>query len=136
VLVREPSFAQKQAQQLWTTCAQLRRWEWLKRIRFVLMDSSDDRISPQAFDLAYQWLPAGPDARLLSALAELRGALKPGGCAFVTGPGTLRGSWKASGFVLLWQEAVDQLPTFRMHRTILPKARLGGDLTVHFVQAG
>ena len=136
VLVREPAFAQKQAQQLWTTCAQLRRWEWLKRIRFVLMETSGDRISPQAFDLAYQWMPAAPDAQLLPALAELRRALKPGGCAFVTGPGALRGSWKASGFVLLWQEAVDQLPTFRMHRTILPKARLAGDLTVHFVQAG
>lgn len=135
VLVREPAFAQKQAQQLWTTCAQLRRWEWLKRIRFVLMETSDNRTSPQAFDLAYQWMPAGPDAQLLPALAELRRALKPGGCAFVTGPAALPGGWKASGFVLLWQEAVDQLPTFRMHRMILPKARLAGDLTVHFVQA-
>lgn len=136
VVVREPAFAQKQAQQLWATCAQLRRWEWLKRIRFVLMESSEDRISPQAFDLAYQWMPAGPDAQLLPALAELRGALKPGGYAFVTGPGALRASWKASGFMLVWQEAVDQLPAFRMHRTILPKARLAGDLTLHFVQAG
>jgi hypothetical protein len=136
VLVREPAFAQKQAQQLWTTCAQLRRWEWLKHIQFVPGDSGAEHILSHTYDLAYQWMPSGSDAQPLPALAQLRGALKPCGYAFVTGPAALRDLWPASGFGLLWQEPVDQLPTFRMHRTILPKARLAGDLTLYFVQAG
>ena len=136
VLVREPAFAQKQAQQLWTTCAQLRRWEWLKRIRFIPIETSADRIPRQTFDLIYQWIPARRDAQLLPALTGLRRSLKPRGSAFVTGPADLRDAWTASGFALLWQEPVDQLPTFRMHRTILPKSRLTGALTLYFVQAG
>jgi hypothetical protein len=36
----------------------------------------------------------------------------------------------------MWEEPVEQLPTFRMHRTILPKARLKDGLTLFFVQAG
>ena len=35
VLVRYPAFAQKQAQQLWSVCAELQRWDWLSHIRFV-----------------------------------------------------------------------------------------------------
>ena len=35
VLVRHPAFAQKQAQQLWSVCAELQRWDWLSHIRFL-----------------------------------------------------------------------------------------------------
>ena len=136
VLVRHPAFAQKQAQQLWTTCAQLRRWEWLQRIRFVTVETTAAHVSPHTFDLVYQWMPGGTDAQPLPALAELRRALKPHGFAFVTGSAALRDFWARSGCALLWQESVDQLPTFRMHRTILAKARLRGDLTLYFIQAG
>jgi hypothetical protein len=136
VAFQDPAFAQKQAQQLWTTCAQLKRWDWMKRIQFVRIGDRQQTGTP-AFDLAYQWMPFGMQDRLLpQAVAELRDALRAGGCAFVTGPATLRDSWKGAGFVLIWQEPVEQLPTFRMHRAILPKARLKDGLTLHFVRAG
>jgi hypothetical protein len=37
---------------------------------------------------------------------------------------------------LIWEQPVEQLPTFRMHRTILPKSRLQDGLTLFFVRAG
>jgi SAM-dependent methyltransferase len=136
VAVREPAFAQKQAQQLWTTSAQLRRWDWLKAIRFLPIESP--RVSgpsPETFDVVYQWLPIGLHDRQVAAMTHLRRALRPGGHAFVTGPATLREHWKGAGFQLVWEDRVEQLPTFRMHRAILPKARLQDELTLFFVQA-
>lgn len=136
VAVREPAFAQKQAQQLWTTSAQLRRWEWLKRIRFLPIDSTRlSHGSPQTFDVAYQWMPLGPQDRQLAAITELRRVLRPGGSAFATGSAALREHWKGFGFQSVWEERVEQLPTFRMHRAILPKARLQDELMLYFVQA-
>ena len=136
IAVREPAFAQKQAQQLWTTSAQLQRWDWLKRIRFLPIDSTRmSHVSPLTFDVAYQWMPPGPQDRQVDAITGLRRALRPGGSAFATGSATLREHWKGLGFQLVWEERVEQLPTFRMHRAILPKARLQDELTLYFVQA-
>jgi hypothetical protein len=71
----------------------------------------------------------------IAAVAELRRVLRSGGGAFVTGSSDLGQDWKGPGFALVWQERVEQLPTFRMHRTILPKACLQQDLTLYFVRA-
>jgi hypothetical protein len=136
IAVREPAFAQKQAQQLWTTSAQLQRWDWLKRIRFLPIDSTRmSHGSSQTFDVAYQWISLGPQDRQVGAITGLRRALRLGGSAFATGSATLREHWKGLGFQLVWEERVEQLPTFRMHRAILPKARLQDELTLYFVQA-
>jgi len=135
VVVREAAFAQKQAQQLWTTCAQLRRWEWLTRIRFVRMAEEPGRVPAQAFDVAYTWISHDRRVSLSPAVMELRRTLRTGAGAFVAGPASLQECWKEYGFALVWQERVEQLPTFRMHRTILPKARLKDDLTLFFIRA-
>jgi hypothetical protein len=133
VVVREPAFAQKQAQQLWTTSAQLGRWDWLSRVKFIPADHEPAGVSTQGIDVAYAWMPIGGHDPV--AIATLRHALRRGGCAFVTGPAGLGDRLKESGFGLLWQERVEELPTFRMHRAILPKARLTGGLTLYFVHA-
>jgi hypothetical protein len=137
VRVQVPAFAQKQAQQLWNVCAQLQRWDWLTGIRFVPITRwQHDPSLEQAFDLAYQWIPSamGEDRLLLlTAVKELRLALCSKGQAFVVGPAGLSECWGSSGFRLLWQELVEQLPTFRMHRNILPKARLRAGLTLFHV---
>jgi hypothetical protein len=136
VVVREPAFAQKQAQQLWTTSAQLRRWDWLKKIRFLPIEHTGvSGLPSETVDVAYQWLPIGPQDRQAAAMTELRRALRRGGSAFVTGPAALHEGWKGSGFQMLWEQRVEQLTTFRMHKAILPKARLQDGLTLYFVQA-
>jgi len=137
VLVQVPAFAQKQAQQLWTICAELQRWDWLTRIRLLPIKSvRTDQASAHPHDLAYLWIPyaMGGDGNFLSnSLTELRARLRSGGRAFVVGPVSLAGLWPSSGFRLSWQESVEGLPTFRMHRSILPKARLKAGLTLFFV---
>jgi hypothetical protein len=136
VVVREPAYAQKQAQQLWTTSAQLRRWDWLRRIRFLSNEGTQlPQLSAESFDIAYQWLPFAPKEPQATAITELRRALRLGGSAFVTGPAGLHDCWKGSGFHMVWEERVEHLTTFRMHRAILPKARLQDDLTLYFIQA-
>ena len=53
----------------------------------------------------------------------------------MTGSAGLRDRWKEAGFQLIWEQRVEQLPTFRMHKAILPKARLQDELTLYFLQA-
>jgi hypothetical protein len=138
VRVRVPAFAQRQAQQLWNVCAELQRWDWLAQIQFVPVNRwQHEAATDNFFDLAYLWLPyeMGEDRLLLlTAVKELRVELRTGAYAFVVGPASLSGYWATSGFRSLWQESVEQLPTFRMHRTILPKARLKPGLTVFHIK--
>ena len=138
VLVRVPAFAQRQAQQLWNQCAELQRWEWLPRIRFLHSGTGDEPPdSQERYDLVYHWVPyplEGNLPALTSRIQTLRADLRNGGQAFVVGPSGLGALWTASGLSLCWQEAVEQLPTFRMHRTILPKARLKAGLTLFQVK--
>ena len=128
VRVCVPSFAQRQAQQLWNICAELQRWDWLPRIRFLQTGQTVEHTKPEnCYDLIFHWVPYSLDgnpALLSGRVKQLRNELKPGGQGFVVGPANIGGFLTASGFHLCWQESVEQLPTFRMHRTILPKARI------------
>ena len=137
VRMRIPAFAQRQAQQLWGLCAELQRWDWMARIKFLPMTPWRQEPGTQSsFDLAYVWTPATlwqDRLQLLTFLKELRLSLRSGGCAFVMGPATLSGIWALSGFRASWQEQVEQLPTFRMHKTILPKARVPDGVTLFCV---
>jgi len=133
VLVRYPAFAQKQAQQLWSICAELQRWDWLSHIRFISDEGPYDREAPHSYDVVYHWAPYDR-GNLAAGLAErLQGVsqvLRAGGHAFVVGPAQLGQYGASHGLHILWDELVEQLPTFRMHRTILPKAKLREGLTL------
>jgi hypothetical protein len=133
VLVRYPAFAQKQAQQLWSVCAELQRWDWLSRIRFVPAEGPHDRKAPHSYDLVYHWVPYDSGdlpASLAERMKETSQTLQGGGNAFVIGPAQLGRQASFHGLHVYWEEPVEQLPTFRMHRTILPKARVRDGLTL------
>ena len=133
VLVRYPAFAQKQAQQLWSVCAELQRWDWLSRIRFVSGEGPHDREPPHSYDLAYHWVPYDSGDLLASLAERMKGIsriLRGGGNVFVIGPAQIGQYGASHGLHVCWEEPVEQLPTFRMHRTILPKARLRAGLTL------
>ncbi|HEY6085871.1 MAG TPA: hypothetical protein VIU63_10780 [Nitrospira sp.] len=134
--VRVPAFAQKQAQQLWSICAGMQRWDWLTRIRMLPIASLPDPDPVDLHELAYYWIPyaMGVDRTLIgNALDNLGARLRPQGHAFVVGPADLETLWPSVGFRPGWQERVEELPTFRMHRSILPKARLRAGLTLYYV---
>lgn len=131
VLVTHPAFAQKQAQQLWSVCAELQRWDWLSRIRFVPNRRRED-VQDGSCDVIFRWMgDAGDQPSVLAeSMKQVGQALRKGGHAFVTGPAQLEAASSPVGLQLQWKEPVEQLPTFRMHRTILPKARLSSGLTL------
>jgi len=135
---RHAAYAQRQAQQLWTQCAEVQRWEWLRRIRFVPDTAWEESIAgQQPYDLVYQWLPYdsfGSPAGLATAVTRLQQVLRSGGNAFIVGPAGLRESLMRQGLQVSWEESVETLPTFRMHKAILLKARLKAALTVFHVR--
>jgi len=137
VLVRYPAFAQKQAQQLWTVCAELQRWDWLSRIRFVSDEGLHDREAPHSYDVVYHWVPYDSGYLPASLAERMKGIsriLRGGGNAFVIGPAELGRQGSPHGLHVCWEEPVEQLPPFRMHRTILPKARLKAGLTLFYIK--
>jgi len=139
VLVRHPAFAQKQAQRLWSICAELQRWDWLSRIRFVSDVGRHDGETPRSYDVVYHWVPYDGGDRPAGLAERMKGisrALREGGTAFVIGPAQLGQYATSVGLQVCWEEPVEQLPTFLMHRVILPKARLRTSLTLFHMKKG
>jgi hypothetical protein len=140
VHVRYVAYAQRQAQQLWTQCAEVHRWDWLQRIRMEAADTCEASLeSCEVYDLIYQWLPYDSfdsSIPMRTAVTRLSHMLRPGGGAFVVGPvhlGELL-TQEPSRLLLHWEESVAALPTFLMHKTILPKARVKTGLTLFHVR--
>ena len=135
VLVRYPAFAQKQAQQLWSVCAELQRWDPLSHIRFVSSKEPHRRYAPHPYDMVYHWVPYDSGdlpARLVERIEAISRILRGGGHAFVIGPAQMGQYGVSRRLHVCWEEPVEQLPTFRMHRTILPRARLKAGLTLFY----
>lgn len=132
VYVRDVAYAQRQAQQLWTQCAAVKRWDWLHRIRMIAA-VDEPRTGEQQYDLGYCWLPYdvfGSPTNLMSVMARLRDRIRPRGQVFVVGPAELGEFLVAERWELCWDQSVASLPTFLMHKTILPKARVKSGLTL------
>lgn len=139
VLYSCPEFAQKHAQLLWNQLARAQRWDWMNRIK--LWPDVDRRQTAYAeqYDLIYQWTPfslfnqpeqIGERARALAR------SLRPGALAFIAGPTDLARLLQAEHLRIVQADPVETLPTFRMHQTILPKARVKHGLTLYQVMKG
>lgn len=135
VSVRHMAYAQRQAQQLWTQCAEINRWDWLQRIRMSAEDVSAELIARQGLcDLLYLWLSYDTFSSLSTmreTLERAGHALRRGGDAFVVGPVDLQALLAEEQWQVCWNESVATLPTFAMHKTILPKARVRTGLTLY-----
>lgn len=133
VLFRRPAYAQKQAQQLWSVCAEIQQWDWLSHIRFVSDGEAGNQGAQGSYDLVYHWMPydiADLSNSLDNRMKRISQMLRTGGHTFVIGPAQLGPRGLSQGLHVCWGEPVEQLPTFRMHRTILPKAKLRDGLTL------
>ena len=138
VQVRYVAYAQRQAQQLWTQCAEVQRWDWLQRIRMGVADTCEEFLASRGpYDLIYLWLPYDSfdsSATMRTIITRLSERLRRGGDAFVVGSAELRellmgGQWEGC-----WDQSVASLPTFLMHKTILPKAKVKPSLTLFHVK--
>lgn len=129
--------AQRQAQQLWIHCAEVQRWEWLRRIHIVGARAWEETMDEaELYELIYEWVPYhvfGLSNEMASLVARMKYGLRQGGEAFLVGPAELEEVLARAGLAIRWSESVASLPTFRMHKTILPKARLKQGLTVFHV---
>lgn len=139
VLYQHPSFAQKQAQALWNQLAQAKKLDWVKRI--VLLPEEDHRknIYEQPYDLIYAWLPFSQLTHaqaVADAANRVATALQPRGLAFVVGLSSMAAILRASRLRIVEAAPVDQLPTFQMHKSILPRARVKPHLTVFQIVKG
>lgn len=139
VYVRHFAYAQRQAQQLWTQCAEVQRWEWLRRIRMVAEDTCEESLTNRGpYDLIYQWLPYDSfdsSATMRTIVMRLSLLLRRGGNAFVVGPVQLGEllTQERSRLMVHWDQSVASLPTVLMHKTILPKARVKAGLTLFHI---
>src|SRR6185437_1794332 len=130
VNVRYVAYAQRQAQQLWTQCADVQRWDWLQRIRMVAEDTREEPLTNCGpYDLIYQWLPYesfDSSITMRTIVTRLSQILRRGGNAFVVGPVQLGEllTQERSRLLVHWDQSVASLPTVLMHKTILPKARV------------
>jgi hypothetical protein len=139
VLYRLPEFAQKQAQVLWNQCAQVGHLDWMRRIRLLQADASRQSAYEQTYAVVYQWVPFSQfnqGNEIQEAARAIAGALIPGGLAFVVGPSTMGETLRTQGLSLRRTEEVETLPAFRMHQTILPRARVKAGLTVFQLTKG
>ncbi|MDF0651525.1 MAG: hypothetical protein CV081_00325 [Nitrospira sp. LK265] len=139
VNVRSVAYARRQAQQLWTQCAEVQCWDWLERIRMVTEDTCEESLTNSGpYDLIYQWLPYDSfdsSTTIRTIVARLNHMLRRGGNAFVVGPvylGELL-TQDQSRLLVHWDQSVASLPTVLMHKTILPRARVKPGLTLFHV---
>jgi hypothetical protein len=131
ILYTHRAFAQKQAQILWNQLAQTNRLDRLPHFTFLPAVSHSESVYRQPHDVLFAWTPFQDSARpeaLQRACRRTAAALRPGGLVFLVGPSAAQPHLASSGLTVLQQTPVEQLPTFAMHRTILPAARLKPDL--------
>ncbi len=133
ILYHRPEFAQKQAQLLWNRLAQASCLDWAKRITFLPAESYQNSVYGQRYDIIYLMIPFlhfDNSMKLQDIIQVMAGALRPSGLAFVVGPHAIRELLQVQRLRLLHIEAVETLPSFRMHQAILPNARLKAALTL------
>ena len=133
VLYRWAPIIQKQAQVIWNQCARSRQWELLRHIRLLPEAKNLQSSVQQSYDLIYYWTPFEQlhQPRLLDQTMEsLVNALLVNGTLIMSGTPILEQIIQRYQLTVLCAEFIQDLPTFRLHQAILPKATLQQDLMV------
>ncbi len=133
VLYRSAPIILKQAQSIWNQCARSRQWEILRHIRLLPEIENLQSSLEESYDLIYYWIPFERfhQPRLLEQTMEsLVNALMANGMLIMSGPPLLEQSIRQHQLTALSTEYIHDLPTFRLHQAILPKAKLQQDLMV------
>lgn len=135
VLYQSGPFAQKQAQTLWNRFAAAQCLSWLHSIHMYHVTEVTPQDGP--YDVVYEWMPFAQfeqPAQIEETIGTLARQLASRGTAFVAGPGTVSEVLHHKGLVVESVQPVADLPSFHMHRSILPKARLKGGLVLYRVR--
>ncbi len=138
ILYRHPAFLQKFAQFAWNVLVQRDRVDWIKHIRCVPDDTGRAAAYREQYDLIMAWVPFAifdREARVGEIARQVARSLQPGGILCLVGPATIGAPLQGGGLQMLEVTPVDQLPTYRMHLTLLPQSRLKPGLTLFLARA-
>ncbi|HKN85559.1 MAG TPA: hypothetical protein VJV04_01745 [Nitrospiraceae bacterium] len=136
ILYTRPALAQKQASLLWNAAVQAGRFDALAHVRLMPAEIHRKTVYRERFDWIYRWVPYScfeQPHELADVASALRQTLSPGGLAFVVGPQSMGAMLRSHSLCMMQMDSVDTFPTFRMHQTILPEARLKPTLTLFHV---
>jgi len=137
VLYTRPEFAQRQAQRLWDQATASGHLPALRRVSFLLADRHQDAAYAQSYGMIHRWIPfdwyrrRADCERSLEAVSK---ALASGGFAVLTGPPWLGDACSRVSLQLLGSDLIAETAGVRMHRSILPKARINPEATLFLVQ--
>lgn len=137
VWYRFPAFAQKYAQQAWNKLSQSNRLEWFTQYQFrpfsrTLLNQQEPRA-----DWLYLWIPFSDynhERSLREWTVWMQHILNPHGMACVVGPSVLENFLQNTHFSLIHVERGEDLPTFQIHRSILPHGYLNPKMTVWLLE--
>lgn len=135
IVYAHAAYAQKHAQAAWNQLARNNRLDLQEAYRF----QSENTFQPDTsvYDLMYVWLPfvAYHDVATLEIyLRRISDALRPNALAFVAGPDSLSSIMAGIPLEIVFGDFVVTLQPFRMHQSILPRARLNPRLSVWILQ--
>ena len=139
VLFRHPAHIQRQAQSLWTNWTREGRSADLASVRLYQAEPHLDRAYQGRYDLIYDGVPFpqyDQPGELVRSLSRFAAALAPRGLGFLLGPRMPEESHREAGLRVAGQWPVAELPPFRMHQTILAKARIKTGLTLYLLGRG
>ncbi|MCC2642271.1 MAG: hypothetical protein K0S45_2684 [Nitrospira sp.] len=134
VLYDHPAFAQRQAQMLWNTWSRAGRLDWLTRVRMRSRREKGHHERHQTHDFVYEWTPFsyyGKREMIRELVEMLARILSPGAVAFVVGPPEIAEHCKAARMNIQAITPLSSLPTFRMHQSVLPRARLKPEVMLY-----
>ncbi|MCA9420542.1 MAG: hypothetical protein KC592_05980, partial [Nitrospira sp.] len=132
-----PQFAQKHAQFIWNRLARMDRLAWFSNYQLIPFKPTMLESLPDTYDWIYLWIPFS-DYSNPSMIGRwgnfLKAHLSRGSVACVAGPSVLGENLQKEGFQIVHAAAGDSMPTFRIHRTILPNGWLNPDLWIWVIQ--
>ena len=137
VLYTRPEFAQRQAQRVWDQAAATGTLANLRRIVFLDAARHQGAAYGKSYGLIYGCVPfeqyrqRTDCERQLGAVSK---ALAPEGVAIMVGPLWLGEVCPRVSLRVRVADPVAETPGFRMHRAILPKARVNPDATLFLFQ--
>ena len=131
ILYTRPPVAQKQAQILWNSLARSRQLSWIDSIRFLPYSTHFKTCFGKFYDFLFLWVPFAhiqDHYTLDQTMSDIHNLLASAGIAFIGGSSHLGECIDRHKMEVIHAEYVETLATFRLHQSILPRARLNPEL--------
>jgi hypothetical protein len=137
VLYTRPEFAQRQAQRLWDRAAATGDLARLHRVVFLQADRHQESAYARSYGLLYGWIlfeQYGQRAECERRVSTIAKALASGGIAVLVGPAWMKEALARVSLRVRVADPVAETMGVRMHRTLLPKARVHPEATLFLAE--